>query len=344
MSILDNANTIKDEVTNIGNAINNKGGDVTGKPLNEYANEISNLPLPEEPKWKDSEWVDLKSLYDNDTSSGYTYKTYCLINATDKETVLPSGFAYRTSDDTFYNDTLGHTHTWNTANDLYDSLGVPYRWVVIYSNNAISGDTGNIPNFNRSLIWVYWGIELLSGIDGEGNINNNYNLSNNYGLKAFQFAIDTNYTISNGAFLNCHSLSEITMYNDNKITTGNTSFYNCYSLQSVINVTNVGAASFTNCYSLRYIKLNDNTLNTGNNAFQDCIALQYFDNGLSFNADGLELNNSNLLCVESLLKIFNNLVDLTNEASKSIVLGTTNLDKLSASEIAIATDKNWVVT
>ena len=49
------------------------------------------------------------------------------------------------------------------------------------------------------------------------------------------------------------------------------------------------------------------------------------------------------LSVGSLVQLLNALVDLTGQSSKNLVLGSTNLAKLSTSQIKIATDKNWTL-
>lgn len=101
-------------------------------------------------------------------------------------------------------------------------------------------------------------------------------------------------------------------------------------------------------------------------AFVDCVRIQrlYLPNtiktcyGLSFVPTsnmtvfeveegfscGLDSNvpftNANL-SAEVMVNVFNNLADLTGQGAKTLVFGTTNLNKLTLEQIAIATDKNW---
>ena len=55
------------------------------------------------------------------------------------------------------------------------------------------------------------------------------------------------------------------------------------------------------------------------------------------------LSNSTLLSESELVKIFNNLADLTNSSSQTLTLGTTLLAKLTDEEKSIATNKNWTL-
>ena len=74
----------------------------------------------------------------------------------------------------------------------------------------------------------------------------------------------------------------------------------------------------------------------------------YYKNSLvKFNMYGMkvsfDISKSTLLSESELVKIFNNLADLTNSSSQTLTLGTTLLAKLSDEEKAIATNKNWTL-
>lgn len=56
------------------------------------------------------------------------------------------------------------------------------------------------------------------------------------------------------------------------------------------------------------------------------------------------LSGSPLLTHDSLMSVINNLYDLTGRSTQDLVLGETNLAKLTPEEIAIATNKNWTVS
>ena len=60
----------------------------------------------------------------------------------------------------------------------------------------------------------------------------------------------------------------------------------------------------------------------------------------------LKLRYSTKLTHESLMNVINNLYDIKTKGVKpqQLVLGTTNLAKLTSEEIAIATEKGWNVS
>lgn len=62
-----------------------------------------------------------------------------------------------------------------------------------------------------------------------------------------------------------------------------------------------------------------------------------FSGGLG---NDVSFTNANL-SAEVMVNVFNNLADLTGQGAKTLVFGTTNLNKLTLEQIAIAIDKNW---
>ena len=63
----------------------------------------------------------------------------------------------------------------------------------------------------------------------------------------------------------------------------------------------------------------------------------------TLNCDSFDLSPCVALTVTSLMNVINALVDLTGQSSKYLILGLTNLNKLSEEQKAIATAKNWVL-
>ena len=57
----------------------------------------------------------------------------------------------------------------------------------------------------------------------------------------------------------------------------------------------------------------------------------------------MSFSQNTKLTVDSLMSIINNLPDLTGSTAQTLTLGSTNLAKLSSSQVAIATNKNWNV-
>ncbi len=65
------------------------------------------------------------------------------------------------------------------------------------------------------------------------------------------------------------------------------------------------------------------------------------ENGWNCSAN---FSNCNNLTSSSMVAMFNALKNLTGQTSKTLTLGSTNLSKLTSSQIAIATSKNWTVS
>ena len=57
----------------------------------------------------------------------------------------------------------------------------------------------------------------------------------------------------------------------------------------------------------------------------------------------LGLQNNNKMTHDSLMNVINKLYDISNKRTQIIILGDTNKAKLTAEEIAIATNKGWTV-
>ena len=103
-------------------------------------------------------------------------------------------------------------------------------------------------------------------------------------------------------------------------------FFGCESLTDVplldfSNVTSIIFA-FNNCYKL---------VNLGGFKNLKC---------------SLNLSSSDRLTVDSLMNVINNLYDFVGNGestTRTLQLGTTNLNKLTAEQKAVATNKGWVL-
>lgn len=79
-----------------------------------------------------------------------------------------------------------------------------------------------------------------------------------------------------------------------------------------------------------------------------------FENlGMAYNTSATENNNNYQLRIdffklthESLMNVINNLYDIKTKGVKpqQLILGTTNLAKLTAEEVAIGTSKGWSIS
>ena len=123
------------------------------------------------------------------------------------------------------------------------------------------------------------------------------------------------------------------------------------------NVTNM-ARMFRYCYALQNIpKLNAEKVTNISSVIYSCSKLETFggfenlgqayDTTKSANYSNytLDLSTCNKLTHDSLMNVINNLYDIKSKGCnpQSLVLGSTNISKLSAEEIAIATNKGFNV-
>lgn len=140
----------------------------------------------------------------------------------------------------------------------------------------------------------------------------------------------------------------------NKLTTLDVSY-----LATNVNTSIYG--TFQYCHRLVTLKLGNfdcSKVTETTGVFNRCEALENIDGCLlnvgqaytsttvNYNSYRIALNTSNSLTTTSLLNIINGLYDLASagKANQSLQIGSTNIAKLTSSEIAIATNKGWNVT
>ena len=92
--------------------------------------------------------------------------------------------------------------------------------------------------------------------------------------------------------------------------------------------------SFINC---------KNITNIGNNAFQGCSSLTDVTIKIGFNCNNLNLSASKRYTTETIVSWLEALADRTGQTAYKLTIGTTNLNKLTAEQKAIATNKNWTL-
>lgn len=163
-------------------------------------------------------------------------------------------------------------------------------------------------------------------------------------------------------FKYCKSLVEVPELNTINVASMESAFESCSTIKKVenLNTTNTKMLrkTFYGCYSLEKVcKLNCAKV-------KDVLALFSADYNLT-DIDGLEnlgqgydsatanysnytlyLSNCEKLTKQSILNVINDLYDLAvnNKPAQSLILGSTNLGKIAAEEIAIATSKGWNVS
>lgn len=99
---------------------------------------------------------------------------------------------------------------------------------------------------------------------------------------------------------------------------------------------------FNGCRYLKIINIPSSLTSIGlYNVFGSCESLEYVTIENGFNCNNLSLSSSTLYSHDTILSWFNALVDRTGETAYTLTIGATNLNKMSAEEKAIATNKNW---
>ena len=154
----------------------------------------------------------------------------------------------------------------------------------------------------------------------------------------------------------CYRLESIPQFDTSNVTTFRNCFYQCSSLVTIPELNTSKATKvdgmFGGCYSLRSVPL----LDFGNvddiynlfgwNDIKTLTDLGGFKN-LKISCTG-NLNLLPNLTVQSLMNVINNLYDFRangdSTTTETLQLGTTNLNKLTDEQKAVATNKGWSLT
>ena len=176
--------------------------------------------------------------------------------------------------------------------------------------------------------------------------------------------IDTsNGTNFDSLFANCTSLVRIPELNTHNMKTAEYMFHNCNELISIPQLDTSNTRSIRNtfqgCRKLTTVPLlNASKITIIYYPFSSCSNLTNFGGlenigeaysttqSANYTFYQVHLNESPKLTHESLLNVINNLYDIKTKGcnAQKLVLGTSNLAKLTAEEIAIATEKGWTVS
>ena len=137
----------------------------------------------------------------------------------------------------------------------------------------------------------------------------------------------------------CKLIKTIPNINTSNVTNMSEMFYSCIALETLpkLNCSNVERINgvVNNCTKLQNIGGFENL----GQAYKTTMDANYYYYKLT-------LSFSNNLTHDSLMNVINNLYDIKSKGCnpQSLVLGSTNLAKLTAEEIAIATNKGWNVS
>ena len=185
----------------------------------------------------------------------------------------------------------------------------------------------------------------LSHVTIPNTVTSIYYAGFNYCVSLMSIELPSSITeISENVFQDCYSLNNITLPSGLAALSGNV-FSRCYSLSSIDIPTSVitfGSEAFGTCFALTSAEIPSGVTSFSSNAFQFCFALNGIKAGIDFDFD-LNLRYSSNLSISSIITLFGNLKDNTGETAKTITLNTRYNTLLTATQKAIATNKNWTL-
>jgi len=257
------------------------------------------------------------------------------------------------------------------ASILFGGTTVRHSFVERFDIKTIGGAT----NLN-SLFHNFSSIESIPLFNTSNVTSMQQMFSNCFSIQSiplFDTASVTNMVIFLG---DCRSLKSVPLFNTSSVTNIGSMLTNCTSLQYVplFNTSNVTSMSnmFNGCNSIKSIPLFITTSVTNMvNMFLFCSSLNSIpalstsaitpstgtDFGTSFATACQSLNRCQMvfartvsfqncqLSRDAIVEIFNNLVDRSATTSATITItGNWGVTALSAGDLLIATNKNWVVT
>lgn len=267
----------------------------------------------------------------------------------------------------------------NARLDVFDELVSLISDSCTQYNNMFQSSTNltNAPEFSLN-----YNADLSNMFSGCSNLTNFPNLDFSKGKNfnnIFSYCsklknLPENIDLSNGtnfsyAFNTCSALETVGVLQTSKGTAFNNMFAYCSKLKTVngldmSSATNVQSA-FSDCKLLESIpELNLGKVIYVQSLFYGCSALKniggvkdlgkgYTSKSANNTSYRLTLSYSPLLTYESLMNVMNDVYDLNltyNVANggrlytQQLQIGSTNMAKLSAEEIAIATNKGWTVS
>lgn len=196
--------------------------------------------------------------------------------------------------------------------------------------------------------------ETLWNTTTANNTDYTYLFSNNYNISDLDLSnIDMSNAISmDSMFLNCSNLYSLNLgYTDLwNLTSVSNMFYGCVSLQyldlSCWYIYNLEFAlgMFALCSNLNSLNLSTldfHSVTTTEFMFDGCYSLVDFQAPMNINTS-INFESCTELSYDSLMSIINNLE--YKWSPETLILGSTNLDKLSDEDKMIATNKGWTLT
>ena len=222
--------------------------------------------------------------------------------------------------------------------DYYDLTTKPNGGIRSYITQIPMIDTSDCTSM-RYMFEDCTRLTTIPQLDTSKVTNMEYMFDDCSSLTSIPQLYTSKVTIMSCMFYDCTSLTSIPQLDTSKVTIMQYMFYNCKLLTEIpqldtSKVTNI-SDMFTGCSSLTTL---GGLTNLGQ-AYSTTQSANYYKYKL-------DLSYSNNLTHDSLMNVINNLYDIATKGCQpqQLVLGSTNLAKLTEEEIAIATNKGWSVS
>lgn len=149
-----------------------------------------------------------------------------------------------------------------------------------------------------------------------------------------------------GMFEFCYSINSIPQIDTSKVENMREMFYTCRAITDIPQLDTHSCTDMENmfgfCQALVSLPLLDvSNVTSMSSMFRNCFNLIDLE-GLTGLKTNLDLYSCSLLTHDSLMNVINEAADVTS-SPKTLTLGSTNLNKLTDEEKAIATNKGWVL-
>lgn len=266
-------------------------------------------------------------------------------NATDDSLDGYSNVSVSVPEKTLTTKTITANGTYNATDDNVDG----YSQVTVETSGGV--DINDYYNFKKRTFGnITYYIKTIPLIDTSSYTNMESLFRNYESLESIPLLDTRNVTTMMRMCENCKNLKSFPQFDTSKVTTFYKMLSKCVSLKELprLDFSSAQAIRDITNGAYRYIKLG---------GFKD-LGKGYDTSKSANNSDyaldisyGSTIESPNSLFStdidhDSLMNVINDLYDIANKGvmPQSLILGSTNLAKLTAEEIQIATDKGWEVS
>lgn len=222
-------------------------------------------------------------------------------------------------------------------------------------------DTSNATNMD-SMFYFCTSLKKVPTLNTEKVVSANSMFNYCQSVKDLSNLTFKNLTSANTMFSYCQTLEKLPNVDFSKIKSFYSMFSYCQSIKKIDNLDTKSATTFSYCFSTcrnleELCELDASNVTSINESLSTCPSLRTFGGfknigqaySTTTNANYTNMTISVYECYalthQSLMNIINNLYDIKSKGCniQGLRLGTINMAKLTAEEIAIATDKGWNV-